>query len=197
MAVSTETLEAFRDGDEQAFVTVMLACAPLMRSIVNRYWRSTFEREEALQEVWLHVHRRRDALDPNRFDKFEAWVSVLARSRCLDLLRKQGRQIQTDDGAELERLTDETRPEPSPEDSAVEAEIRDAAMAFAKGLDGDWRRFFELHFLSGLSHSEAAGKLGVRVSRTKYMKRIIVRKARRDPGLSAVLSRWSGDHDAS
>src|SRR6266511_821573 len=55
VTLAVATLRRFKDGEATAFADVVRAFTPLMRGVTARYWKGTFEREEAMQEIWLHV----------------------------------------------------------------------------------------------------------------------------------------------
>src|SRR5512143_3594323 len=122
------TLEKFRAGDAQAFAAVVEAYAPLVRGAVSRYWRGAFEREEAMQEIWVHVYRGREALDPARLDTFSGWLAVLVRNRCFDLLRRPAAEPVAA-ATEPEALAWLDEP-PAQEASVEQAELRQAVAAF-------------------------------------------------------------------
>ena len=56
--IPEHVVERFRRGEREAFVEVYRAWAPLLRRWVARFFKSPFEQEEAVQEVWLVAHRQ-------------------------------------------------------------------------------------------------------------------------------------------
>lgn len=192
LKTSIETLEGFRSGESATFTEVMRAYTPMLRSIVSRYWRGAFQREEAMQEIWARAYRQRESLDPSRLSEFAAWLATLARNRCIDLLRKQGREIGPgfeDPSRDLESL-----PANGAQERSVEASDLQAAVdAFAQKLPSKWRSFFDLHFKKGLGYEEIAGKLNINRARCKYLKRVLVKKARKNMKLVEALGR-GGSH---
>lgn len=183
------TLEAFRHGDAEAFAAVVRAFAPLVGAIVARHWRSPFEREEAMQEIWVHAFRNRVALDAARPDSFARWLAVLARRRSIDLLRaRRGPQATAtpSDPDELEAID----VAPDPETVAQGDELRRAVQAFTDRLKPESKEFFELHFVQGLAYREVAGRLGVSTLRCKYLKKVLLYRARRNVPLLEALGRY-------
>jgi RNA polymerase sigma-70 factor (ECF subfamily) len=193
LKTSIETLEGFRGGAGAAFAEVVRAYTPMLRSIVSRYWRGAFQREEAMQEIWSLAYRRRESLDPSRLGEFAAWLATLARNRCVDLLRKQGREIGPgfdDPSRGLESL-----PASGGQERSVEAsDLRAAVEAFAQKLPSKWRSFFDLHFKKELGYEEIAEKLNISRARCKYLKRVLVNRARKNKKLMEALGR--GDSHA-
>ncbi|MBN2498971.1 MAG: sigma-70 family RNA polymerase sigma factor [Deltaproteobacteria bacterium] len=194
--IARSVLEGFRRGEAEAFAELVRAYTPMVRAIVSRFWSGAFQQEEAMQEIWTRAFRQREALDPSRFDRFGAWLSVLARNRCVDLLRKEGREIGSgweDPDRALARVE-----APAAHDRAAEtAELLGAVEAFEARLRPQWRAFFGLHFVEGLGYPEIAARLSIGRARCKYMKRVLVRRAQRDARLMAALGRHmhaGGDH---
>ncbi len=142
-----------------------------------------------MQEVWLKAYQQREALDPERLEQFAAWLGTLARRRCIDLLRKQGRRPRAADGLEADKELPDIEAD-DPERAAQVAELKTAVADFQDRLEGQWQTFFRLHFVEGLGLAEIGQRLGLRASRCKYMKREIVKRARRSPGLLAALGRF-------
>ena len=187
-SVERSTLEGFRRGEAEAFAEVIRAYSPMARSIVNRYWSGAFHREEAMQEVWVHAFKKRESLDPSRLDEFGAWFTALARNRCIDLLRREGRDI----GPDIEnpaRVLEKVPTAPAQEQAVENNELNDAVEAFLKKLEPQWRMFYELNFVLGLGYNEISERLSISRTRCKYMKRVLVGRARRNARLLAALDR--------
>ena len=188
LRTSIETLEGFRRGDGTAFAEVVRAYTPMLRSIVSRYWRRVIQREEAMQEIWALAYRQRENLDPQRLSEFAAWLATLARNRCVDLLRKEGREIGPgfdDPSGDLESLPANGAQERSVEASDLQAAVDE----FSRKLPGKFRSFFDLHFKKGLGYREISKQLGISRARCKYLKRVLVKKARKNAKLMEALGR--------
>ena len=189
------TLERFRSGDPAAFEAIIRAYGPLVRANVARFWRSVFDQEEVMQEVWIHVFRQRESLDLERVDSFRGWLAVLARRRALDLLRAAGSRAggveRSEDAFDLMSVPAEQ------EHSAQDRELHQAVELFASQLKQTWRQFFELHFVQGLDYEEVAAQLKISRLRCKYMKKVIAARARRNKVLMLALGRFAEGPDAS
>lgn len=184
--LTRRSVEAFRDGEAQALAEVIRVFTPLVRSIVNRFWSSEFEREEAAHLVWLHAYERRADVDPDRHASFAGWLATLARHRSIDRLRKQGRQIGPDFD-DPQRVLDVRPSGEDAEQSLRRKELADVLLVFAAKLEPDWRAFFELHFLNDLDYGQVEEKLGIGLRRCKYMKKVLAEKARRHAPLRQAL----------
>jgi RNA polymerase sigma factor (sigma-70 family) len=185
VAVAHGTLTRFKSGDGVAFAEIVRAYAPLLRSVTARYWRRPFEQEEAMQEIWMQIHRNRDALDLSRADAFTGWLATIARRRCIDLLRQSVAPADDTEAAAVEWLI--TAPEQ--EQTAENEELRRAVDDFSSRLDPRWRDFFRLHFVEGVDYEGTAARLGISKLRCKYMRKVLAARAARNRELMAALGR--------
>jgi RNA polymerase sigma-70 factor (ECF subfamily) len=182
------TVERFREGDPEAFAALMREFGPLVRSIVAHYFRGAFEREDAIQEVWLHAFRNRSALDSTRAADLPGWLGVLARHRCLDLWRRRPDEVP---GADPVESNDGTLPvEPIQVAAAEAGELQQAVIEFEGRLQPAFRAFFRLYFVEGLPYEDVAAKLGISRLRCKYLKRVLAARARKDATLLSALGRY-------
>ncbi|HOX45622.1 MAG TPA: sigma-70 family RNA polymerase sigma factor [Myxococcota bacterium] len=187
LAVEREVLARFRSGEGQAFTEVMRAYAGLVRAVSRGFFRDAFRQEEAMQEIWLLAYHQRERLDPERLDEFEGWLRVLARRRCIDLLRRE-RRIQARETSQDPGQLGERAAVPAEQPGQLElAEVQAALQEFQARLRPAWRAFFELCFIQGKDCAEAARQLALGRIRCKYMKRVLAARARRSPRLRRVL----------
>lgn len=165
---------------------IMQKYQPLVRSAAARYFKSEFEREEAVQEIWLHVFRQRETLDPARFDSFSGWLAVLARRRCIDLAR---RPSEPESNTELDEtaLTDWLSEPPQQEAAAETAQLLQAVEQFRTRLKPLWRSFFDMYFVEGLDYEAIGRRLQIGKLRCKYMRKVLALRARKSKPLMAAL----------
>lgn len=182
-ASSAELFERFQRGDSDAFAELMRAHMGIVRRVVSGFYREPFAQEEAMQEVWLHVYAKRMSLDLARTAEFPGWLATLARRRCLDLLRQPGAPTPVED---VEALMVDGDPQP---DATLERQLKDAVDELKAKLDPQWASFFALHFVEGLGYDEIAPRLGISKLRCKYMKKVLIARARRHKPLMDALGR--------
>src|SRR5205814_10406030 len=115
-----------------------LYAAPL-RSLAARFFARPFEREEAVQEIWLLVHRMTASYDPDRGELLP-WLRALGANRCKELLRAQGRRPAP--GADL--AEDVVLDASNPEQTARAARVGAAIARFEQSLDAEEARVFRL-----------------------------------------------------
>jgi RNA polymerase sigma-70 factor (ECF subfamily) len=173
---------AFRRGEREAFVKVYTTHAPALRALVARFFAGRFEREEAVQEVWLLVHRVAGTFDPERGELLP-WLRTVAANRCKELLRAQGRRpdarVELND-ADLVATT-------NPESTAREARLRDAVARFSAALSPEEALVFRLSLVEERTHEEAARAAGISARRCKYLRMKLLLRAAADPALHRAL----------
>ena len=170
----------FVAGDKDAFMYVFEQLKGPVFIQVRRLFGRPFDQDEAFQECWLQVHRRRSRFDVNRHQELPAWIRRVARTRCLDLLKARGRSRELP----VEQL--EVPSEPSQHRSLVHSRARQALDEFVARLEPDQQRHFELCFVRQLSHEEVARELSISVRRSKYLRKKTVASMLRSPSLRRV-----------
>jgi RNA polymerase sigma-70 factor (ECF subfamily) len=185
--VDRDTEGRFRSGERAAFVAVYEAHGAAVRALVGRYFPHAFEREEAVQEVWLLVHRVAGSFDAER-GALLPWLRTVAANRCKELLRARGRRPD----ARVELGGDEEADGPSPEDDTRAARVRDAVTRFEARLAPDEAKVFRLSLIEERAHDEAAQAAGVSVRRCKYLRMKLLLRVAADPALRAALGEVTG-----
>lgn len=108
---------------------------------------------DALHDGFVHIARRAAQFDPAR-GAASAWLGAIVRHAALDIVRRRGRELPTDDA-----LLGDGPVEPTQFDqlaAGIEgARLRDCLAA----LDEKNRRGIVLAFVQGLSHPQIAAKL--------------------------------------
>lgn len=194
-ALPPDLLERFRRGDRDAFAAVYRAHAGDVRGWAGRFFAGPFEREDAVQEVWLTAHRMGHRFDPSR-GELRAWLRALAINRCREILRARGRRPQADTEFDEAAATDALPQGPNelgqtraqgPEEAEQARRLREVVARFAATLSPDEARILEIGLVQERSHQEAAAALGVNVRRCKYLKKKVLARAAADPGLRELL----------
>lgn len=158
-----------------------------LRPLVARFFARPFEREEAIQEIWLQVHRMCQAYDPDR-GPLMAWLRAVAVNRCREILRARSRRPDARQSVEDEDLPALDNPEAE----ARAARVRAAVARFSAGLAREDAEVLRLSLVEERSHEEVAVALGISVRRCKYLRMKLLARAAGDPELKAVLGEMVG-----
>jgi RNA polymerase sigma-70 factor, ECF subfamily len=166
--------------DEAAFAELYDRHAPLVFGLACRILGQKQEAEDVLQQVFFFLWEKAASYDAAR-SPVPAWLSVIARSRCLDRLRRRkGREDKEDtlfsgreDGDVLLPL-----PEPGlPVLEQMEGEERRAAVARALGsLPPDQKTVLDAAYFEGLTQREISEKLGEPLGTIKTRMRLGLKK---------------------
>lgn len=139
-------LDRMARGDATALAELYDRHAGLVLGLALRIVRDRADAEDVVQEVFVQAWRTAGRYERRRGSP-EAWLSVMARTRALDRLRRRAaRREEPDDAAPADTAT-------PPLDEQLA--IRDALQA----LSADQRQALELAFYEGLTHSEIAARL--------------------------------------
>lgn len=144
-------VSALRSGDQNAMARLYDKYSSIVYAVALRVLGDTAIAEDILQEVFMQLWRNPGVFDSSR-GNLAGWLSVIARNRAIDSLRK--RKPETD----IEDVVVSVHP-----DLASEAE-RSRAMQKVRGTLGEMppaqRTALEMAYFEGLTHSEIAAKTG-------------------------------------
>jgi len=154
-------LAAVARGDRPALRAVYQRQSVRLFGIANAILRDRDAAADALQDAFLRVSQRAAQFDPARGEA-GAWLAAIVRHAALDLARRRGREMPSDD--------------PALGDRAVDPEALEAVEAAAEGrrlrdclatLEEKNRRGIVLAFVHGLSHAEVAARLDLPLGTVK------------------------------
>ena len=144
-------LEAVAEGNADAMAVVFDRYSRIVYSIALRVLKEPSLAEDVMQEVLLQIWKRPQSFVAQR-GNLAAWLSVVARNRAIDVLRKRST---VDQLGEL--------PLPDPHDLAQESEqgwLIEKVRAVLDSLPNDQQVSLELAYFQGLSHTEIAVRMG-------------------------------------
>jgi RNA polymerase sigma-70 factor (ECF subfamily) len=163
-----------RDGD--AFSRLYDRHAPMVFGLAVRMLGRREEAEDLIQEVFLSVWERAASYDAARAP-VGAWILVMARSRCLDRLRRRALRQDKErtiysGGEEGDLMLD--LPEPgAPVLDLLEASERRAEVVRALGaLPEPQRAALEAAYFGGLTQQQIAEKTGEPLGTVKTRMRL-------------------------
>lgn len=156
-----DLLGATARGDRAALRAVYQRQSVRLFGIANAILRDRDAAADALQDAFLRISQRAAQFDPARGEA-GAWLAGIVRHAALDLARRRGREVPTDD--------------PALGDQPVAAEALEAVAAAAEGrrlrdclaaLEEKNRQGILLAFVHGLSHAQVAARLDLPLGTVK------------------------------
>jgi len=168
-------LGSVANNDRSAFTLVYEATARQLYGIALRVTRQADLAEDALSEAYLQVWRQAQQFDPARGSAM-AWLTVICRSRALDLLRKRSTVEIPDLRQDIPDRQGNDTPEPSQLLESVESSS--ALHQALIQLNEQQRQLLGLAYFKGYSHSELARYTGLPLGTVKTRLRRGVDKLR-------------------
>ncbi|SDB15042.1 sigma-70 family RNA polymerase sigma factor [Belnapia rosea] len=156
-----DLLDHIARGDRGALRALFQQQATRLFGIAQAILRDREASADAVQDAFLRISQRAAQFDPARGDA-SAWLGAIVRHAALDLARKRGRELPTDDPA----LGDQAVAPEALERVAASAEgrrLRDCLAA----LDEKNRKGILLAFVHGLSHAQVAARLDLPLGTVK------------------------------
>ena len=144
-------LQAVALGNQDAMATVFDRYSRIVYCIALRVLHDTSLAEDVMQEVLLQVWKRPQSFVVQR-GSLSAWLSIVARNRAIDVLRKR---------APMDPLGE--MPLPDPHDMASETEqgwLLEKVREVLDSLPPDQQASLDLAYFQGLSHTEIAERTG-------------------------------------
>jgi RNA polymerase sigma-70 factor (ECF subfamily) len=156
--VERALVELARDGDEEAFASLIRMAGDRLMAIAFRILRDVDRAEDAVQQAIVTAWRELPALrDPDRFD---GWLYRVLVNACYVEARKTRRW-----DANVRLLTPDMTSGSS--DAFLSVEDRDELERAFRRLPPQQRAVFVLHHYLGMRHAEIAETLDVPVGTVK------------------------------
>jgi RNA polymerase sigma-70 factor (ECF subfamily) len=167
--IDASLLRRFRDGDEEAFRTLLEQHAAGAQRYVGRWLPARLQRRvsvaDVLQEARMVAFERRGSFEDRGGDSFRNWFLGIARRKVLEVVKRHDRAQRRSAQREVTRGL---RPEtaqfvadfPSPSEAAIASEARDTAARVLRQLPADYRDVLRLVREQSLGLKEAAARLG-------------------------------------
>jgi RNA polymerase sigma-70 factor (ECF subfamily) len=150
-------VEIARAGSSAAWGRVYETMAPSVFRLCRRALVSSEEAEDATSEIFLKARLHLAQYDVSR--PFAPWLYRVAANHCWDELRKRrGRRELPDSEAELGSLEDDA---PSPQETLLRMESRDAIRRFVRELDDRSRLAIVLRYFADMSYEDIGQVLGL------------------------------------
>ena len=148
-----ECLSAISKQDQLALGRLYDQTVSRVYSVALRIVRQVHLAEEVVSDVYMQVWRDALQYDASR-GRVVGWLLIIARSRALDLLRRQDEAFSHPEPYDL--VTESEPAQKSAQDLLEAAQAGSALHAAMEALTPLQRQLLSLAFFRGLSHSEIA-----------------------------------------
>lgn len=152
-----------RRGNEQALEELYNTTVGKLFAVAKAILRHEHDAEEVVCSTYAFAWANAGRYDPERASVL-GWLTMLCRSRALDLLRQRRAEGATGGAMDLGRIPDEGR---APDDLLSLVQEQTLVHAALSALTPQRRRLVSLAFLQGLSHPEIARATGLPVGTVK------------------------------
>ena len=181
---TTETdrglLEGVARGDEPALERLYDRYSAPLYALAYRIAGERSDAEEIVLDCFSQAWRDAPRFRAERGSVI-AWLTMICRSRALDLVRARGRRARLVSSAAA--AEPDTPPamggrDPAEERDLEQRERREVVRNALRGLSDSQRQAIELSYYAGLSHSEIAERLGEPLGTVKTRVRLAMEKLR-------------------
>jgi len=158
-------MEQVRQGDPDALGQIYDRYAGVVLALALRILRERGAAEEVVSQAFWQVWEQAPRYSAER-GSLAAWITAIARSRALDRLRSEQRELRLRErvGDEVERSA---APVENPADLTLAGERRRRVLEALAGLPTEQRECVELAYYRGLSHREIAAQTGAPLGTVK------------------------------
>lgn len=159
---SDELIAAVASGDRAAFRALYEQSGAKLFGICLRICHDRSVAEDAVQDAFVEIWRKAADFDPNR-GRAGAWMSVIARNRAIDAIRRRGRAPGWGSGDGVDPLALIADPA-AREDGGIDAMALSQCLS---RLEDGPRRMLVMAYVEGLSREELSQRFGSPVSTVK------------------------------
>ncbi|MGA1983831.1 MAG: sigma-70 family RNA polymerase sigma factor [Acidobacteriaceae bacterium] len=146
-ASDASLLARVQSGNERAMASLYDRYSRIVYSVALRMLRDPAASEDVLQEVFMQIWRNPDSFIAAR-GSLGGWLSIVARNRSIDTLRRKRPTVDVDDVALASSF--------NLADDAERNLLTERARAVIVQLPREQRKTLEMAFFDGLTHSEIA-----------------------------------------
>ncbi len=165
------------ERDPSHFDEIVERFGPALNGYLNKILGDRQMAEDALQGTFLQVHLNASAFEDGRLAR--PWLFTIAKRQAIDLFRRNGRHRvnhvslsrwtpdDSDNGSGNSLAETIVGNEPSPVERLIDGEEKESLMSALENVPQLQSEVVRLVHLDGLSHGEAAAKIGVPVGTVK------------------------------
>jgi len=174
-----ETVAKARDGDIEAFRSLVERHSRYLFTVVYRFTRNSEDAQDVVQDTWLKVHAQLKRFEAR--SDVRTWLTRVAVNCAIDHLRSARRRESAHDPVDLEQRSADagtSATEPGPDRLVLAGEIEARVGQTMSCLTATERAAFTLRHVEGMSIDEIGTALGLKTSATKHCIFRAVRKMR-------------------
>ena len=164
-------------ADERAMTELYDRYGTLVYTVAYRIVGQRADAEEVVVDAFTQAWREAARFEAER-GSVAAWLTMIARSRALDLVRARGRRERLAADAAAGTGGGSGEPDAPAGDRAEDDERRWVVRLALEGLSAPQRQAIELAFFEGLSQSEIAERLNEPLGTVKTRVRLGMQKLR-------------------
>jgi RNA polymerase sigma-70 factor (ECF subfamily) len=144
-------VSAIHSGDQGAMAALYDRFSSLVYSVALRVLGDTGAAEDVLQDVFMQLWRNPGSFDSSR-GSLAAWLTVIARNRAIDSLRRRKPE------SDIEDVVVSVAPDLAGD--ADRARAAEKVRSLLGGMPVAQRAALEMAYFEGMTHSEIAAKTG-------------------------------------
>ncbi len=173
--IDAALVERIVAGDGDALSDLYDRFSGVLLAVIRRIVGAAGDAEEVLQEVFIQAWKQAERYDPSR-SSVSNWLSLIARSRSIDRLRKVQVKERTAQAAFIENPRSDTSPEGVR--NVLMWERRKRLRAALAELPDEQRQVIEMAFFQGLTQSEISKSTGIPLGTVKTRTLLAMKKLR-------------------
>lgn len=150
-------------GDREAFMALYDSMSPRIFGLVRALLGTGPRADDAFQDAMWDIWRRASSYD-RALGSAEAWMLMIARSRAIDLMRREQRAARVREAHAATELASDAS---SHESRAGDHERAQACERALAGLAQEQASVIRLAYLRGLSREQIASAMGIPVGTVK------------------------------
>ena len=177
LAVSAgpELMERIAAGQAEALRSAYDAHAGRVFALALRIVRSREEAEDIVQDTFLELWRRARDFDPRR-GELSAFITSIARSRCIDRVRRARVRTRFATERPAERESTVGQGPRAPDEQALSQQHGRKVRDVLADLPLEQRQTLELAYFEGLTQQEIAARTGTPLGTVKTRLRLALEK---------------------
>lgn len=178
-------LQEISEGNTDAFSVLYDRHSPQLYGLALKILQNRTLADDVIQDVFVNIWKKAGSFNRDRGAPI-AWMLILCRNRCIDVLRKTNKSK-----SRLTELTQEATQRIaensgiSPLESADLSEMSQAARSALNDLPAEQRDPIELAYFKGLSQTEIASELNLPLGTVKTRIRLGMQKLR-----DVMMQKW-------